>query len=375
MPRCVVSRPTGNDPVPSADFKKKQNCAHGPCSYRWPASLYVSTQNGRVLRAPLPRIHAQRFNGDAKVDLVWRAMPRAPRDVAGRGETRRRHAIRDQKKKKKPRGEWKLVGAGRDFDADGKSDPWCGSQHEPQVLNTIWRLPGQHETRGIAVPTLTDQAWKAAGSRRLRWRRQIPDLILAQTRVPCAAKVWYSASARHAFDRHHTRPTCSGVLGGCGATFDGDRPSPICLWRNTVTARHLRSRRSAHSQTPRAIASDQSGLWKIVRGRRLQQAMAPPTILWRNSKHGARTRSGKSANNTRVQAVVRTVTNPNWKVVRPPADYDNRRHRATWSGPAKSNTRAKSVVASTPTTPRSGRCRRSAATWSVQPYEAQALMR
>jgi Tfp pilus assembly protein PilW len=96
-----------------------------------------------VLRAPLPRITPNDFNGDAKSDLVWRASTGTNAMWLGAVNTTTQAIATNPS-------EWKLVGQG-DFDADGKSDlVW---RNTSTGANTIWRA-GNTNTR-IAVPTLT----------------------------------------------------------------------------------------------------------------------------------------------------------------------------------------------------------------------------
>jgi len=217
-------------------------------------TLYVATQNGRIVRAPLAQLVTQPahvahdFDGDGRSDLFWHHATRNTNSIWRTANSKTETAVTTVTD-----AAWKIVGVG-DFDGDGRSDVvWRNNR---TGANSIWR--SANSPTQLSVAGVTNLEWQVVGV----------------------------------------------------GDFDGDGRSDL-FWRNTSTGANAIWRSADYrAQIPTVGVTNLA--WQVV-GIGDFNADGRSDVVWHNTTDGS---NGiwKSGNNATQQLVTR-VTDLNWKIV------------------------------------------------------------
>jgi sugar lactone lactonase YvrE len=263
--------------------------------------LYITTQNGRVQRALLPRAAATAdYDGDGRSDVLFRGTTGANLVWLGANSATKQLVATMAT-------EQKLAGQG-DFDGDGEVDlVW---RNTLTGENRIWRSANVNTQ--MVLTSVADQNWTIAGvgdfngdgRADLFWRNKLT-----------GANEYWPGAAASAKKAVASQLDLHWIVAGIG-DFDGDGRSDA-LWRNTQTG--------ANQAWPGLLASQASTItplqanWKVAAIGDVNGDGASD-IVWRDDATGASAiwRSGNSAWRQSIAA----ITNPQWSIAAA-ADYDN----------------------------------------------------
>ncbi|MCC8361654.1 FG-GAP-like repeat-containing protein [Lysobacter sp. A6] len=308
--------------------------------------LYVTTQNGRVVRAQLPRIPVNDFNGDHRSDVFWRGSTGVNRVWFSAESTTGMAPATIAT-------ENKLVAQG-DFDGDGKTDiVWRNTLNGN---NVVWRAGNANTIMVLA--TQADQNWTIVGAGDFNGDGK-SDLFW-RNKVTGANDIWLTANSATK-KAASTIPDLKWVLAGIG-DFDADGKSDV-LWRHTQTGGNLLWS-GANAGASKYLPSLAKLTWKVAAIGDFN-GDGVSDIVWRDTATGAN-QIWKSAN-AYTQMYLTTVPNTQWFIAAA-GDYDNDgiddlvwRNSATgantlWRNAVGSNQRAMAVWG---------------LSWKIQPVEAQ----
>jgi hypothetical protein len=309
--------------------------------------LYVSTSNGQIFRAPMPRKPAPAdYNGDGRSDVLLRGSTGSNLVWYSADSTTRQGLATFPM-------ENKLVGQG-DFNGDGKDDlVW---RNMITGANVLWR--SGNATTPTLLATRPDTSWVVAGVGDFNGDGQA-DLFWHNT-ITGQNEYWRSGSSG-AVRAVTTLVDTQWVLAGIG-DFDGDGKSDL-FWRHGVTGKN-QVWSAAMSSALVPVASVTNVNWKVAAVGDFN-GDGVSDVVWRDPTNG-NTALWRSANTLTRQSIV-AVTNTQWSIAAA-GDYDNDgiddllwRNNVTgentiWKNAANANQRVLSSAGNT---------------WKILPYEAQ----
>jgi sugar lactone lactonase YvrE len=310
-------------------------------------NLYITTHNGRVLRATLPRAVATAdYNGDGKSDVLFRGTAGANLIWLGANNATRQ-AIATMAT------ENKLAGQG-DFDGDGETDlVW---RNTLTGANIVWRS-GNVNTQMI-LASVADQDWTIAGVGDFNGDGR--DDLFWRHKGTGANEYWPGAAAGSK-KAVTAQVDFNWTVAGIG-DFDGDGRSDL-FWRNTLTG--------ANQVWPGLLASQVLSVstvanlnWKVAAIGDFNGDGASD-VVWRDKTNGA-SAIWRSANSAWRQSIVAT-TNMQWSIAAA-ADYDNDGiDDLLW----RNNVSGENVIWKNANNATQKAVGSAGSSWKVQPFEAQ----
>jgi sugar lactone lactonase YvrE len=303
--------------------------------------LFVATENGRLMRATLPRRTANDFNADGKSDLAWR-------NIDGRNTIWLGADPTTQQAVETLSTEWKFVAQG-DLNGDAQNDiVW---RNTDTGFTTYWRSG----VLGSPIPVSPEPGWVVAGVG--DFDGDGSDDVFARNLDAGWAVIHYSGFYKEYLPSLPLQWQFAGV-----GDFDADGRDDV-LWRNGVTGQNA-IWLSGHPGGGKPIYSVPNTNWKVA-------AVADFTgdgvadILWRDMVAGTNT-IWRSANAFDQQAT-NSVPNLQWTIATT-GDYDGDGiYDIVWRNTASgANTIWKNGNGSTQKA-----LMTVATTWSLVPYEGQ----
>lgn len=264
--------------------------------------LYITTANGTVQRALLPRAVANAdYNGDGRSDVLFRGTAGANLAWLG-ANSATKQAVATMAT------EQTLAGQG-DFDGDGNVDlVW---RNTLTGANTVWRSANVNTQMILA--SVSDQNWTIAGVGDFNGDGKAD--LFWRNKVTGANEYWPSAVAG---SKKAISPSVDMrmVLAGIG-DFDGDGRSDL-FWRNTQTGANTIWPGALSSQAQK-IAAVTNVAWKVAAIGDFN-GDGTDDVVWRDPTTGG-SAIWRSANTAWRQSIV-SVTNTQWSIAAT-GDYNN----------------------------------------------------
>jgi sugar lactone lactonase YvrE len=308
--------------------------------------LYVTTANGTVQRALLPRAVANAdYNGDGKSDVLFRGTAGANLVWLSANSTTKQVVATLAT-------EQKLAGQG-DFDGDGKVDlAW---RNTLTGANTIWRSANANTQ--MILTAVADQNWTIAGVGDFNGDGKAD--LFWRNKVTGSNEYWPggNASAKKAVSAQLDMKL---VLAGVG-DFDGDGRSDL-LWRHVQTGVNVIWPGALSSQVQKIGAVNVA--WKAAAIGDFN-GDGTDDVVWRDPATGG-SAIWRSANSAWRQSIV-SVLNPQWSIAAT-GDYDNDGFDdLLW----RNNVTGENVIWKAASNAKQLAVASAGASWKVQPVNAQ----